>query len=93
MQQRRRRRRGRGLASIVGAELAARPVVVEQKGPAADTRGLRLHQVQNHLGGDRRVDRRASGAEYVQSGTRRQGIRRGDHLPLGPGRQRGAGPE
>ena len=46
-----------GLAAVPGLHQTAPGVVVDQKGAAADARGLRLGECQHHLRGNRGVER------------------------------------
>ena len=75
-----RRRGRRGLAAVIGRERLALAVEGEQEPAAADAGGLRLHQRQHHLHGDRRIDRIAALAQDVEPGLRRQRIGGNDHL-------------
>ena len=54
---------GRGLAAVEGLHVLA--VVVHQESAAANAAGLRLHQRQHHLHGNRRVDGRATRLEHL----------------------------
>ncbi len=69
--------RGR-LPAVIGLHPGATPV--QQERPASDAGALRLHQRQNHLHGDRGVDRRAPVAQDLQSGAGCQWIGRRDHV-------------
>ena len=51
------RSRWRALAAVVGVQALVFRRPHQQEGPAADARGLRLHQVKNHLRGDRGIER------------------------------------
>src|SRR6266513_2907543 len=76
--------RRRRLAPIVGAKpfLLLRPV--QQEGAAADPRGFRLDQAEDHLHGDRGVKRRAAQLQHRVAGLGRERMRRGHHeLPGG----------
>ncbi len=71
--------RRRRLAAIVGAKpfLPLRPV--QQEGAAADPRGFRLDQAEDHLHGDRGVERRAAELQHRVAGLGRERMRRGHH--------------
>ena len=70
-QQRFRGGRRRGFAPVIGLEDGAaslvriRRGVIQQKGAAADPRTLRLHQREDHLGGDRGIDGAAARPQNV----------------------------
>ena len=51
---------------------------MQQERAAADAAGLRLHQRQHHLHGDRGVDRRAAGLEHLVAGVGGQRVGRRD---------------
>ena len=85
------RRRRRGLAAVIGTDLAPRGVVVEQEGAAADARRLRLDDVEHHLYGDRSVGGAAARAQDAEAGPRRMRVGRGHHVARRPGRFRGVG--
>src|SRR6266851_5755633 len=73
------RRPRRRLAAIVAAKpfLLLRPV--QQEGAAADPRGFRLDQAEDHLHGDRGVERRAAELQHRVAGLGRERMRRGHH--------------
>src|SRR5262249_28140688 len=58
-------RRGRGLAAIEGAY--ARPVPVHEQRTATDAGALWLDERQDHLHGDRRIDRASARAQDFQA--------------------------
>ena len=73
--QRGRRSHGRGLAAIKSVDLFA--VEVQQERAAAKPAALRLHQAQDHLHGNGRVDRAAAGLDDLVARLRGQWIGRG----------------
>ena len=77
------RGRRRRLAAIVGAKplLLLRPV--QQEGAAADPRGFRLDQAEDHLHGDRGVERAAAELQHRVAGFGGERMRRGHHESLG----------
>lgn len=75
----RRRRRRRGLASVVGLNLFRRSVEVQHEGAAPDAGRLRLDEVERHLCCDRRIDRAAAFGEDVACHARRDRIGRHRH--------------
>ena len=56
----------RGLAPVPGGHLPARRRVVQHHRPAAEAGRLRFHQRENGLRRDRRIHRRAAGAQHVE---------------------------
>ena len=75
----------RGLTPIIGLELLACRVPIEDESAAADARGLRLDQIEHELGGDRRIDRRAARAQHFAPGFGGVGVGGGHHVPVGAG--------
>ncbi len=73
------RRRRRRFAPVITDQPAVAGIVMKHEGAAAESRTLRLHQPQNRLHGDRRVDRRAAGLEDFDAGRHRMRIGRRDH--------------
>jgi len=79
-------RRRRGLAAVEALHPVVRVRPIEDEGAAADAGGLRLHEVEHHLGGDCRVDGAAAGAQDRAAGLRRQRI--GGRYHVQPGKRR-----
>ncbi|MCY1214229.1 hypothetical protein D9M72_260370 [compost metagenome] len=77
-------RGGRGLAAVVGLDAAGPGRIQHHERAAADARGLRLHQVQHHLGRDGGVHYAAAPAQHFVAGLRRQRIGRHHHEMRGP---------
>ena len=78
----RRYPRRRALPPIIGGNLTTRGVIMEQEPTAADARGLRLHQTQNHLHDDGRVHGAAALAQDMTSRRRCMGVGRYHHEPF-----------
>ncbi len=74
-----RRAGRRRLAAVIDGDRRGGAVVVQQEAAAADARGLRLDHAQNHLDGDRGIDRRAAAAQHFQPRLDRHGIGRRHH--------------
>jgi hypothetical protein len=55
---------------------------VQQESAAADSRGLRFHQIEHELGCNRRIDRAAAAADRVVARARGERMRRDDHETL-----------
>ncbi len=71
---------GRGLPAVEGGERAARRVVVDEEGAAAEARGLRLDQPEHGLHRDHRVDRVAASPQHLEARFGRQRVGSGHHL-------------
>jgi len=65
-------RRRCGFAAVKGLDLAA--AGMQQEGTAAYAAGLRLHQREHHLHGNRRVHGRTAGLEHLVAGIGGQGV-------------------
>ena len=75
-------RHGRScLPAVVGLHRSGGGVVVEQEAAAADSRGLRLHQSEYGLRGDKRIRSAAAVTQYLAGGLRRQRVRGGHREP------------
>ena len=79
----RRGRPRRGFTAIVGQHLGGALVKVQQEGPAANAGGLRLHQVQDHLHGNRRIHRAATLGQDTNARLHRQRMGGRHHVLLG----------
>ena len=66
------RRRGRGLAAVVGLQAAAAGRIQHHERAAADAGGLRFHQIQHQLGRDGGVHHAAAPAQHFIAGAGRQ---------------------
>jgi len=75
------RRSGRRLAAVEGLHPPA--IEMQHEGAAADAGTLWFDQVEHHLHGDRRIDRRATGAQDLATGVGSQWIGRRRHVPSG----------
>ena len=75
-------------------------IPMQHEQAASQARGLRLHQAQHQLSGNRGVHRRATRGQDAQARLCRQRVRRGHHLrarlrrgACGPWRRRGTAPQ
>ncbi len=70
---------GSGFAAVVASQrgIVLRPV--QQESTAADARRFGLHQAEDHLDGDRRVERRAAAREHRMPRIDGERMRRGDN--------------
>ena len=74
----------RGFAAIVGGDLPAPCIPVQQEPAAAEAGGLRLDQVEDQLHGNGRVDRAAAGLQYLDAGVDGEWIGRRHHVAARP---------
>src|SRR5438094_424831 len=70
-------------AAVVGAKLLLLLRPVQQEAAAADPRGFRLDQAEDHLHGDRGVERAAAELQHRVAGFGGERMRRGHHESLG----------